>query len=1330
MISAGHLVTGTFSRSVFLQSAEILLQRHQALRSVFKIKNGIVNVAYTKHSHFKFEQIEPTDQCFEAFRAASVPLVFSNVDPQERGSLFRLIVADYGSSWRFSVAAHHAISDGLSRNLINKELLKIYTGETLTPTQSFSKFVETENSFTKCTVSENNFIQNFPSPKRLVGDSADRSVNNNKGLFIKCDFGDLTREIRDFRKSTQSTNFGLFAGVYAMGLSGFSGSHANSISFQSEGRRALGAPNSLVGPFSRTLPLNVTVDLEMSFSSFAKNLVLNSRNAIQLEYTADIVGALNSSNKTPTFALNLFPPVAPIYAGGLIVGEQEFLDRRTEFDLNLVWTTRHKNTSAYLYFDGGQFTTTRAKLFLDYQKRLLNTVLMNPDLTCREIIAEARRNHLSVLQARSDIEDLQEKLHTKFFSVAKINPKATAIKTSSEELSYDDLKNMAMKVTASIQAAGVGRGEKIVVYGERNPFLVAMVLGISASGASFSIMDSTLPTYRCLKIIETLGRCNLMTWGKMLPTELETATNIIELNAPCDDAKIYNGPPRAAAYYLFTSGSTGVPKLVAHPDQTIVRFINWQSDLMGVSRKIITPMMSGLSHDPTLRDIFLPLSTGGTIVIPTNDQLYHPPSLRKLIFKCKCNIIRLSTSTARLLNAGTSNQFEFSYISGIFWGGEKFSPTTAREWRNLAPKARHFHIFATTETPQALLMHEVSEQSFSTRNLPIGKPVPWCGVRLLDKGGNPVSTGEVGEIVAELSDPVIGANYKYTSCGISEYYQHASGDLGYQDEKGQLFFIGRKDDQVKLNDHRIELGELESLLEHLEVNLEGKAVIIDQAIHLFINEGPEIISTDTLKAEFANHLPNYMVPAHIHFVQSFPITKNGKVDIRTLIKVAKDQSSKANNEQTGLQSPTTPNEIIVRDIFHRVTGQSNVTREHSLADLGADSISTIEAKLSLDKYGFETPENWEWLSIKYLALNRSSKAQRAAGIFDSFRTTSIQNYHIIKVLALICILAIHSGMNITVGGSITLIAIAGFAFGKNMLMKILVDGHVTRIWSLITQILLALIPASLIYYGTHLYLGNEPHISVVLPYGNLTNLVDFMLGNEAHEGVGPGWLWYIHLYLQIFALLSIPLSSIKLRKLISLAPWYSALIALTISQLIYVTSAALLYFASQTHNFSEIAMILHRSPIAILPFFFSGVLFSTAKGIQQIVISICLGICLFIISQYATSSHKEWMWLAGLIICLLFPRIRIPKLLAQAIVFVSFHALVIYLSHVPVIQLLNKLFDESFPIPASILVQLSFGIALGIIFSSILQAFGITRLTHSNNLHTLFSRLSENKKSD
>ena len=1319
MISMGHFVAGDLDVKRLKNAFSKVVQRHDALKTSFNLEDGEIWVAINRQAEFQFHHSISEDTGLGAFREIALPLVFNNVDPTNASSLVRLVVVQYPDAWRFTVAIHHACSDGFSRGVVNRELLKCYCNEELSETNSYYDF---QTSDPICPIPDEllyDQLRSFPEPVWIPGDGQLIEENDAQGKFVDLIVATEKSKLRSVSKAHGISQFGFLCALYGLGLCWLTGKTTTSTSFQSEGRSSLGAGKNVVGSFSNTLPLDLSFSLDDTFETYAQSVSSRVKNILSHE-SAHPFELIGEFMKTPSVSLNMFPPLSKIRAGDLDVGPREFLDRRTEFDLNLVWSEEKGALRSTAFYDARRISKDRARLFIDFQNRLMMEAVSNLGSTCKELLKQARKENrafTSIINGNLNTLEPHKKwpsIHDAFLQQSANCPDVIAITTTSENITYADLQGKAAAYCNALTTFGVTSTDKVAILADRCPDWIAAMLGISMSGASFVVLDAKYPDDRINFMLKRLSARFLINASN---TDLQNldANNItnVELGIANKCAVSSDNKQRPFAYHMFSSGSTGTQKLISHPDATLMRFIYWQTTELGDLGEYRTGVMAGLSHDPIMRDVFLPLSTGGTVVLPTDDEMKHPSGLRELFGQKDVNVLHITPATGRLLTMGTESDYKLETIKAVFWGGDELSGSVIQPWKDCAPNARQFNLYGATETPQAALINEISSGDLRDQRVSVGQPLPWTGMRVVTADNDIADIGEIGEIVIKLSDPVKGAssgNSHSLNDQISN--EHYTGDLGFVLSDAKCTIVGRKDRQIKLNSFRVDLTEIAEFAKKVAAISDARAIVTEgssREIILFfvtVNDGLTIAS---IRAELERNLPNYMVPGKIINIDQIPLTLNGKVDDKRLLEAAKeDQTASITKKVHPLK---TKREEWLANIFDRFTGNLATDRRISLADCGADSLSILEVRLELEKSGVDIPAGWEWMSVKDLAKIIDDNVEPIPSIPAWRRLTRIDVNIVLKTIAIIYIVANHTDdFSIAFGGgSALLFVLAGYAFGRWQLPAVLNDNKIGRILALIAKILIPLVPASILIFSVHASIGNNPHPSTLFFYENISVFVDNVVmvrGNQYHHVT---WLWFLHLYLQVFVFIALMLSFSSARKFLSANLWRSSIWVFLVSDIVAV--GVIYVLGNINGDMGHVSALLNRSPTTLFPLFILGTIVALAKNNRQKLIA-CTLISLHLLLAYTSPLHTQGIfWVTGLLAVLWIPPLILPIIVSRVVIVISAHALMIYLCHRAVDFGLRHLFGPDINKFIIVIVAIAIGVGLGFLMQPILRFLKVNRLS-------------------
>ena len=386
---------------------------------------------------------------------------------------------------------------------------------------------------------------------------------------------------------------------------------------------------------------------------------------------------------------------------------------------------------------------------------------------------------------------------------ARRQPHAVAVRAGDDEVSYGQLAARAASVAAQLRANGAGNGRLVAVYAPRGAKLVIALLGTLESGSAFCILDPAYPSAwlaRQLAAARPDAILHASEAGPLPRAVLDAAPVILSLDRPADPGVTLAGmPANGPAYVMFTSGTTGEPKPVWGGQPPVVHFLRFYAASFGLRADDRFTLLSGLAHDPLLRDVFAPLSVGAAVCVPPADLLRAPAGLRAWLADQEVTIAHLTPPMIRLLSSGRGP--ELTRLRLVVSGGDTLHAEDVGLLRDLAPGATVVNAYGTTETPQVMSWEVIPPgQSAGPpgQRICIGRGID--GVQLLVRapGRRHAAVGEVGHVIVRTP---------YLTEGLGTEYD--TGDLGRLRADGRVELIGRADEQVKIDGFRAELAAVD-----------------------------------------------------------------------------------------------------------------------------------------------------------------------------------------------------------------------------------------------------------------------------------------------------------------------------------------------------------------------------------------------------------------------------------------------------------------------------------------------------------------------------------------
>jgi amino acid adenylation domain-containing protein len=497
--------------------------------------------------------------------------------------------------------------------------------------------------------------------------------------------------------------------------------------------------------------------------------------------------------------------------------------------------------------------------------------------------------------------------------VAKEYSTKIAVTQDNMTYTYQQLLDAVRVVAAFVRSRGFAGGRKVGVVGKRSFGLSATILGVMASGNVVVPLDEKLPQLRRKQLLEEAGADLCLAFSanvfegvegiQVIVLDLETCQPLDAVSTlHTDDLPPVD--PDAPAYLFFTSGSTGNPKAIVGRQRGLTHFAHWQSRALDVTPSDNISQLAGVSFDGLLKDLSLAFTTGACLCLPPENPLTDPVALLKWIDSARVSILQTFPTVASTL---VQCDYRTSSLSSVRWlvlVGELLLDRLVNGWRNRFPlsNARIMNLYGPTESTIAKSFYIVPDGQLLPGIQPIfGSTLPNTELLLLNAGGLPCSANEIGEIV--LRTPFASLGYQNGSDADQARFEHhvddqgidivtySTGDLGKSDSQNHIYCLGRKDDELKVRNVRVNPAEIiETLGTHPRID--SAAVIPVEAseqgskLLAFVKADSDSLSEKEVKQYLAERLPAEMIPSRIFILSVFPMLPNGKVNRNALLSHA------------------------------------------------------------------------------------------------------------------------------------------------------------------------------------------------------------------------------------------------------------------------------------------------------------------------------------------------------------------------------------------------------------------------------------------------------------
>jgi amino acid adenylation domain-containing protein len=567
-----------------------------------------------------------------------------------------------------------------------------------------------------------------------------------------------------------------------------------------------------------------------------------------------------------------------------------------------------------------------------------------------------------------------EAVQAAFELTAAAWPERVALVGAGATWSYGLLDELSARFAGFLSQNGCAPGDVVAIVADRSPAVVCAMLAVLRAGCTFAVLDAAYPQARIAACLDVARPARVLLLGdaralsaavptgvpstevapepSALSTWLATFPRIARRDAAEDDV----------AYLTFTSGSTRVPKCVATGHAPLPHFVRFHIEAFGLGRDDRFSMVSGLSHDPLLRDVFTPLALGASLHVPAQNALTDPLALFRFFADEAITVCHLTPALGRVVAAGAEER-ALPDLRRMFWGGDRLTLELVRELGVVAPEAAHVNFYGTTETPQAVAFHRVDPSARSER-IPIGRGISDVQLLVLREDGNLAEIDEQGEIAVRtrylsrgyLHDPAASAR-RYVDnsrTGDAGDRLYLTGDRGRFLSDGSVEFAGRADDQVKVRGFRVELGDVAAAIRAQEgvdqaIVLASSAPSGEARLLAFVTlrSGSALVPS-AIQRSLRATVPRYMEPSGISILPVLPLLPNGKFDRQALLALPVPEP-----RVTPLPERLNERERALVAIWRDVLGIATVGVHESFYDIGGDSLTALSVLIRMRSQGLD-----------------------------------------------------------------------------------------------------------------------------------------------------------------------------------------------------------------------------------------------------------------------------------------------------------------------------------------------------------------------------------------
>jgi amino acid adenylation domain-containing protein len=1005
-IAAACILDGPLMISAFQQALEVIIERHESLRTIFEAVDGKPRqkIRSAKDIREQVEVIDLTAEDQPMDRAKEIAEEEANhVFKLEAGPLYRLRLLKIEEGKHvFLFTIHHIIADGWSLEILARELFQLHDifhqglSNPLEPLPiQYKDFAKWQNDLLRDAGLEKHqnywldhlggtlpvlqIPTDFPRPKIKTFASRTFDFTLDKKT---------TEGLRAIAQAEKTSLFSiLFTGIVSL-LHRYSGQEEIILGTPVSGREHFSLKDQ-VGLFLNTLPIKVGVNAEDSFMSLVKKTKQRLLEAYEhqlypFDRLVDDLHLNRDLSRSPLFDVLIVSTDFDLIdehqqwtkdSSSFQLSPFEVDSSGNKFDLTFYLKEGEDQVSINLAYNISLFGEERIQRMAKHLTTQLDNLLEAPHQSISHSSYLPQKEYQQLVADFNDTTipyDSEASMHHAFEKQAKATPDAPALRQDGLTMTYGQLNRKANQIARYLQQLGVEQGDKVGLVSDRNFDMIVGLFAILKAGGTYVPIDPEYPKDRQEYIIDNSGIRFLITDSAELAKEAQEVLPKLNI-ASIEEDNTYKHyasgnldveiSSHELAYIIYTSGSTGRPKGVMIEHHSAVNLISWVNNTFEVGQDDRLLLLTSMCFDLSVYDIFGILSVGGTLIIAHHEEVRDYKALKHLLLEEKITFWDTVPTTLDYL-VSELERYEPDFVQNdlrvAFLSGDWIPVNLPARTKALFPNVAFTSLGGATEGTVWSNYFPVEAVGEDWTSIPYGKPIANNFFYILDANRTPLPQGVTGELYiggVGVARGYMNDEVKTKAAFVPDPFfpqyggqMYRTGDLGRMLPSGNMEFLGRKDHQVKIRGFRVELGEIENVLSKHPYIESALIIAIKKAnsntqIAAYYTANQEHLSITALQEHLANYLPDYMIPAYFIQLEAFPLNSNGKIDRKAL---PQPDSSLLQAAVTFLE-PSSTNEKHLATIWRDILGLERVSADDNFFQIGGNSLSAAQLMARIDK---------------------------------------------------------------------------------------------------------------------------------------------------------------------------------------------------------------------------------------------------------------------------------------------------------------------------------------------------------------------------------------------
>ncbi len=992
-IPAAVRLQGELNAIALEQSLGEVIRRHEALRTTFAVVNGepvqviseagpyclpIDDLSELPEAERESQwRVLAGEEARQAFDLQSGPLL--------RARLLRLGTTDHVLLYTM----HHIISDGWSMGVLIHELTTLYEAYAQGAESplaelgiQYADYAQWQREWLQGEVLEQQLgywkqqLAGAPPLLELPTDFARPAVQTFRGATRSVSLSStLTAALKQLSKREDVTLFMTLLAAFQTLLHRYT-AQTDIVLGTPIANRTRGETEPLIGCFVNTLVLRTDLSADPTFVELirrVRDVALGgyAHQHVPFEMLVETLQPERDVSRSPLFQVMLVLQNAPKQA--LQLNDELHLsgievERHTaKFDLTLSLTEETDGLKGFWEYNTDLFEAATIERMNGHFETLLEGIITTPERRLSELplLTDAEQQQLQGNTIESDYSE-RPCLHQLFEAQVERTPDAIALVYEEQQLSYAELNQKANQLAHYLQSIGVAPGAFVAVCLRPSVEMIIALLGVLKAGAAYLPLDPAYPQERLSLMLSASRAGVVLTEETVMSGCSGVSVLCLDTQWSMIDSHSHENPRSQvvadnAAYLIFTSGSTGTPKAAAISHRSFTNMLYWYIEELSITAADRVLLVSSISFDLTQKDIFAPLAVGGRLALTS--AVYDAYQRALQIQAQQITFVNCTPSAFYPVVEASEDigghENPLGSLRKVVLGGERIALGRLQRWlSDEGTSAEVVNTYGPTECTDTMTFHRVSKEEVEAASeVPLGWAIPNTHLWVADKWQRLAPVGVVGELW--IGGTPVGMGYVTDAALTADKFRpdpwsgqagarvYRTGDKVRYLSNGELLYLGRVDEQVKVRGYRIELGEVETaLMDHAGVR---EAVVLATAAGATESRlvayvvAQEQITVGELRTHLEQRLPMYMIPSVFMMLEQIPLTPSGKVDRRAL--PVPDQTRPELGHQ--YVAPRSDLESAIVKVWREVLGIEKVGVYDNFFDLGGHSLLMVQVHLKL-----------------------------------------------------------------------------------------------------------------------------------------------------------------------------------------------------------------------------------------------------------------------------------------------------------------------------------------------------------------------------------------------